>query len=356
MRVGGTRNGSIGPTTIARLDRSAGTMSSSSLSSRRVPGLLALMAIGLIVTACGTGAAAPALNPVAGPVGGGAPGDQAQPQPQAVSNDDSTANLYDINLANLLIIKTGTLDLQVAGLDDALATASQKITALGGYASGSQRSGGADGTEAQVTYRFPAARWDDVLVALRSLSIKVLGEQSQSQDVTGQVVDLGARITNLEATELALQGIMTKADKIADVLAVQAQLTDVRGQIEELTAQRKHLQEQAAFSTLVVNYSLKEQAVVETSKKFDPASEVDRASASLVDVLQTVATAGIWFGIVWLPILIVLGILGAIGLFVARRFSRSRPGGPSGPDSGWRGPGTVVAPAAPAPSTTAGES
>jgi hypothetical protein len=318
------------------------------------------MAIGLIVAACGTGAAPAGGNPIAAPAGGGTTGDQVQPQPEFVSRDGSAANLYDINLANLLIIKTGTLDLQVAGLDDAIAAASQKIGALGGYASGSDRKGDGDGAFAQVTYRFPAARWDDVQAALRSLSIKVLGEQSQSQDVTGQVVDLGARITNLQSTEQALQGIMTKAEKIADVLAVQQQLTEVRGQIEELTAQRKHLQEQAAFSTLVVNYSLKEQAVETTAKKFDPGSEVDRASASLVDVLQTVATAGIWFGIVWLPILIVLGVLVAIASFVGRRFLRSRPGGP--PDAGWMGPATVAPPPPPPPPasspapTPAGES
>jgi hypothetical protein len=328
-------------------------MSSSSLPSRRIPGLLAMMAVGLIVAACST-SAGPAGKPAPVPVGGPAQPDQAKPQPEVVSGNGSAANFYDFNLANLLIIKTGTLELQVAELDPALASASEKIAALGGYASGSERKGDGDGVFAQVTYRFPAARWDEVLVALRGLSIKVLGEQSQSQDVTGQVVDLGARITNLQATETALQGIMTKAEKIADVLAVQQQLTEVRGQIEELTAQRKHLQEQAAFSTLVVNYSLKEQAVIETSKNFDPGSEVDRASASLVDVLQTVATAGIWFGIVWLPILIVLGIIGTLGLFVARRFFRSSPGGP--PDSGWMGPGAVVAPPPPPAPTPAGES
>lgn len=332
-------------------------------AARRGP--LVLLGLGLVITvvaACSTGAAI--LSTVGSSVdGGGNPQDRfannpvpaANPAvPETVSKSGTDQNQYDVNQANLLIIKTGNLDLQVAGLDAALASASQKITALGGYASGSERKGDGDSANAQVTYRIPAARWDEALVALRALSIKVLGEQSQTQDVTGQVVDLGARITNLQATEQALQGIMKQATKIADVLAVQQQLTDVRGQIEELTAQRKHLTEQAAFSTLAVNYSLKEQAVETTAKKFDPGSEVDRASASLVDVLQAVATAGIWFGIVWLPILIVLGILGSIGLFVARRVFRGRPGGP--PDGGWMGPGEAATPPVAVAPTPASES
>ena len=328
-------------------------MSSSRTQRRRLAGLLALLAIGLIVSGCNT-ASAPILSTVGSAIDtqGGAGGAANPPAPAEAPQSGSGADRfqYDVNEANLLIIKTGTLELQVGGLDAALAAASQKISSLGGYASGSERKGDGSDAGAQVTYRIPAARWDEALVALRALAIKVLGEQSQTQDVTGQVVDLGARITNLQATEQALQGIMKQATKIADVLAVQQQLTDVRGQIEELTAQRKHLQEQAAFSTLTVNYSLKEQAVIETTKNFDPGTEVDRASASLVDVLQAVATAGIWFGIVWLPILIVLGILGAIGLFVLRRLARSRPAGP--PDGGWTGPG-LPAPPPPAPTPAA---
>jgi hypothetical protein len=331
-------------------------MSSPVLHRPRLAGVIAVMAIVIVALAACASSAAPAgiLSTVGSSIDGGGngaqqPGGNPNPGPNdpgTVSNGGNGGNLYDINQANLLIIKTGNLDLQVAGLDAALAAASQKVTALGGYVSGSERKGDGSDAGAQVTYRFPAARWDEAVVALRALSIKVLGEQSQTQDVTGQVVDLGARITNLQATEQALQGIMTKAEKIADVLAVQEQLTAVRGQIEELTAQRKHLQEQAAFSTLAVNYSLKEQAVIETSNKFDPGSEIDRASASLVDVLQGVATAGIWFGIVWLPILIVMGIVVAIGLFVARRFFRSRP---SGPDGGWIPPAPPAPQVAPAP-------
>jgi len=67
--------------------------------------------------------------------------------------------------------------------------------------------------------------------------------------------------------------------------------------------------------------------------KFDPAAEVDRATANLVEILQGLATAGIWFGIVWLPILLVLGIVSLIAWFVLRRVLPGRA-----PD-GWRGVG-----------------
>ena len=237
------------------------------------------------------------------------------------------------------MIKTGTLALQVKAIDATLAEAGAKITALGGYVSGSERSGDGESAVASVTYRIPAARWDDALAGLRGLAIKVLGERTQTDEVTGQVLDLGARISNLQATERALQAIMAKAVKISDVLEVQAQLTDVRGQIEQLQTQRQHLQEQAAYGTLNVTFGLETVAVVEAQKGFNPATEVDRATASLVEVGQAIATAGIWFGILWLPILIVLGLIGLVVLLVVRRFRRTRPGAPRvGGGGGWVGP------------------
>jgi hypothetical protein len=308
----------------------------SPIRGRRGLAFLIVVALAGIIAACGAGAA---LAPLGSSGGTSAERDLAfggdlKPAPvapeQPTSADNGGPPLYALDRPDLLIIKTGTMSLEVAKIDDALADASAKITALGGYVAGSSRRGDGDEQVASVTYRIPAAQWDAALVALRALGQKVLAEQTQTQDVTGDVIDLGARITNLQATEAALQGIMARATKIADVLAVQEQLTDVRGQIEQLQAEKKHLEEQAAFSTLSVDYSLKPQAAVVTSQQqFDPTSEVDQAAATLVDVLQAVATAGIWFAIVWLPILLVLGVLGGIVFLIVRRARRNR----RGPDS-----------------------
>lgn len=225
---------------------------------------------------------------------------------------------------DLLIIKTGKMTLQVDGIGAAITSATERIDTLGGYASGSQRSGSGEDAQATISFRVPAARWDDAMNAVRGLASEVLTEESTTEDVTSQVVDLGARVRNLQATERALQSIMDRATVIKDVLSVQAELTTVRGQIEQLTAEKAHLEDRAAYSSLTTTFVLKPAPVlVEQQGQFDPASEVDAASASLVGVLQGVATAGIWFGIVWLPILIALAVVTLIGALIVRRFRRS---------------------------------
>jgi hypothetical protein len=69
----------------------------------------------------------------------------------------------------------------------------------------------------------------------------------------------------------------------------------------------------ARFSAPVV-------AVEVATQSWEPAKVVDEATASLVDILQALTTAGIWFAIVWLPLLLVGGIVVALVVGLLRRF------------------------------------
>lgn len=307
------------------------------------PTFFVLLAFAAILAACGGAATgglvgAPAPAATAGPAFGLSDGAQDQ-SGNGSSNGSGGKVDYLVGQPDLLIIKTGSMVLQVTGIDAALTAATQQITGLGGYASGSDRSGDGESDQATITFRIPAAKWEQALTGLHGLATKVLQEQTKTDDVTTQVVDLDARIKNLQSTERALQAIMDRAVEIKDVLAVQAELTTVRGQIEQMTAERTNLQGQAAYSTLSVTFSLKPNPVLTSQNQFDPKSQVDQASASLVSILQGIATAGIWFAIVWLPILLVLAIIVGVGLFIYRRVRRSNdvpaaPITPSGDSAG----------------------
>jgi hypothetical protein len=304
--------------------------------------VLFILVAGILVAACGSAALAPAGGTAAsaapaypaastGSYTGGGNGNGDDLDGDGQPDDPDVPNAAP--QTGPLIIKTGAVAIQVDDIDAALATANRSIGELGGYTSGSDRSGDEKSAQASVTYRIPAARWDDALAAVRGIGIKVLNERSSSDDVTTQVVDLGARIKNLQATEAALQGIMARATEIKDVLTVQAELTKVREQIETLTAEKSHLEGQAALSTLTVTFALKPDPVLTEQQGFDPATEVDQASASLVSVLQGLTTAGIWFVIVWIPILIGLAIVGSIGWFVLKRVLRRMEAASAAPEA-----------------------
>jgi hypothetical protein len=268
----------------------------------------------LVVAGCAGATSGP--NPGASAASGGAP--PAAPvsaAPSAAPQDGETAAFRD----DALIVRTGTLQLQVTDVDVAAASARTTIRELGGYVGASRRTSDGEHPVATITYRIPSDRWDEALDAIRGLGTKVLGEETEAEEVTSQVVDLGARITNLRASERSLQAIAERATKISEVLEVQRELTTVRGEIERLVAQRQSLEERASFGTLTVTYGVEVVAIAEAQRDWNPASEVDRASASLLDILQAVTSAGIWFAIVWLPVLLALGLLGLGASIVLRR-------------------------------------
>jgi hypothetical protein len=240
----------------------------------------------------------------------------AGPQSAVVSSLDTTQ-----------IVKTGQMTIEVTGIDDAVSRAQAAISGLGGVVDSSNRYGTGDDTVASITFRIPVAKWDEALADMHKIGSKILTEQTGATDVTTQVVDLDARITNLQATESALQAIMARASAIPDVIAVETQLSDTRGQIEELTAESKHLKDQAAMSTLTVSFQLPTKTVItQATQDWTLAGQIDQAGAALVRIGQGLATILVWIVIVVLPLLLALAVLLLIAFVLRRIRGRGRHG------------------------------
>jgi hypothetical protein len=295
---------------------------------RRLAAPLLLLTV-LVVVGCAAGSsgASPAFlgeasdDEAARPAGEAPAAEPAPAEEQSTGGRDRTA--FDAPRDGALVVKTGSLELEVSELTPSLLKARTAIVGLGGYVSASQQTSGDERQVASVTYRIPAERWDEALDALKKLG-ELTGEQTQAVDVTTQVVDLEARITNLRAAEQQLQGIMARAEKIPDILEIQAQLTQVRGEIEGYVAQKQNLEDQATYGTLAVTFEVPVLPVAEVQKGWDLQAEVDRALAQLVQLGQGLATVGIWFVIVILPVLLVGAIGLALVVVIARRLGIDR--------------------------------
>ena len=281
-------------------------------TSARSPAVLGLLAAALLLGACGSAAKFENVgdNLAAGP----APAGQA-------GGDTGTADQL-ASLADRKIIRKGEIGIEVSNVAAAGARVRALALELGGYIGDSQS--GTLGQSATLTMRIPAARFEDALARLHAMDGDVLSEATSEQDVTTAVVDLEARLKNLQASEVQYRALLAKAVKIEDILAVQARLDDVRGQIEQLQAQDKEMTGLADLATLTV--TLVPGAVQQATGNWDPGKTVTDAYAALVNVGQSVVNGGIWFAIVWLPGLVVLGIV----LLLVMRFAprlRRRIGG-----------------------------
>ena len=101
-----------------------------------------------------------------------------------------------------------------------------------------------------ATLRIPAEQLDAALAELKKLG-RIENESQSGEDVTQRYVDLQARLANARNTEQQLIDILrNRTGKLSDVLEVEQELDRVRGEIEEMEAERKNLAHQVDFATL----------------------------------------------------------------------------------------------------------
>jgi hypothetical protein len=101
-----------------------------------------------------------------------------------------------------------------------------------------------------ATLRVPADQLDATLAELKTLG-RVESESQSGQDVTAQYVDLQARLANARNTEQRLTDLLrNRTGKLSDVLEVEQEVDRVRGEIEQMEAERKNMSNQVTFATL----------------------------------------------------------------------------------------------------------
>lgn len=152
------------------------------------------------------------------------------------------------------VIRKATVELVTPDVRAALLKATHLLSeARDEYVEQSSLSGTGRDIQANVTLRVAAERLSEVLNALRELG-EVRSEQATGEDVTGQVVDLEARLRNEQRVEQDLLDLLAqrKDDPLKDVLEVRRALNDVRQTIEQLTAQRQRLGRLVSLATVLV--------------------------------------------------------------------------------------------------------
>jgi hypothetical protein len=153
------------------------------------------------------------------------------------------------------IEQTGSLNLTVSR--DGVARAMARLTALAatyqGFVASSQTQGGTGGAApyGTITLQVPVGDFSSALQQAERYG-KASDVSTKATDVTGQYVDLQARLTALEASRQQYLAILAKATSIGDILSVQEQLDTIQSQIEQLQGQLQVLTSQTSYSTLTV--------------------------------------------------------------------------------------------------------
>jgi hypothetical protein len=165
-----------------------------------------------------------------------------------------------------------------------------------------------------ITFMVPAAKFDDTIDQLAKMG-KVQNEHISGNDVSAQYVDLQARLANQEAQRNAMLALLRKAQSISDIIAVQTQIGQITGQIEQLKGQIQYIAHNTAYSTVSVNL-LEAGAPVQTAQQ-DNWGFVSSLNASAHNFVTTVNYVITGLGAIG-PIVIILGF----GYLLWRRSGR----------------------------------
>lgn len=135
------------------------------------------------------------------------------------------------------------------------------------------------GPSLSASLRVPAGELDAALAELRQLG-RVENESQKSEDVTRAYADLVARLANARNTEQRLaQMLAQRTGKLSDVLEVEREISRVRGEIEQMAAERRATADRVAFATVQLSAREDYQAQLRIS----PDSTLTRFRNALVD-------------------------------------------------------------------------
>ena len=191
-----------------------------------------------------------------------------------------------------MIVRTASLSVVVKDFDQGRAAMDALLRAHHGYAANLTVSTPQNaGRSLTATLQVPSDQIDAVLAELKKLG-RVEQESQAAEEVTRQYVDLTARLKNSRETEERLiQVLRERTGKVKDVLEVEQEIARVRGEIEQMDAERKNLERQVRYASLQLKLSEEYKAALETPQP----SVGTRLGNALVEGFRDAIESGISF-------------------------------------------------------------
>src|SRR5215469_7019612 len=201
---------------------------------------------------------------------------------------------------------------------------SEKIRLLaeqvGGFLVTSEISGGEDDANASLTVRIPVNQFEQFRARISKFGLKVESEKLETQDVTKQYVDLGARLRNLHAQETQYLGILKQAKTVKDTVEVSDKLNEVRLQIDQQQGEFDTLSKQVETVALTISLHAEAEARI-FGLHWRPLYQLKLAAREGIDGVGDYAASMAWF-VFYIPAILLWLATILIGVALAWRILR----------------------------------
>lgn len=178
-----------------------------------------------------------------------------------------------------------------------------------------------DNRSAEFVIRIPKNNFEKFLNDTGNLGA-ITNKRVYGDDITTQYYDRDARLKVLKAQEERYLEILNKAQKIEDILEVEKYLTEVRYEIETITATLNHMDNLVDYST--VNISINEVVTVSEAQKVPTTlgEKIVKVFSDSIKSLKTIGTGLILAFIAVIPYGIIILILSSIIYYILKRIKK----------------------------------
>lgn len=173
------------------------------------------------------------------------------------------------------LVRTTDLDIETQSYEDLDKVIREKVEAFGGYIESSFVQGRKEEHSRVGDYvvRVPNQKLDAFLTEVGS-QYNVISRNMRVDDITLQYSDTENRIKSLRAEQETLLNMLKKADKIEDIIAIQARLSDLRSELEDYESRKLLMDNRVDYS--IVNIHFKEVMNYTEAEHFSYLEEAQR--------------------------------------------------------------------------------
>jgi Domain of unknown function (DUF4349) len=176
------------------------------------------------------------------------------PDKMAAVTDEAEVETKESIDPNRKLIKNGSLEFETLDLEKTSKSVKSKIWALKGYISTETDSKEEYRHEKRITVRIPAANFDTFMSKINEDVQEYDRKEINIEDVTDQFVDIQARLKNKKQVEEKYIQLLKKGVSVADILKIEEQIGEIRGEIESVEGRLKLMENQVNYSTLHISF------------------------------------------------------------------------------------------------------
>ena len=152
------------------------------------------------------------------------------------------------------IIKTATLKFEIKDFKNYTSTIYNTVKQYGGYIAQEEQNLTDERLETTISIKVPVDQFESIMNQLGASGVKVVERKITTDDVTGEVIDIKARLEAKKQMREKYLNFLNQSKNMQEVLQVQSEINNLQETMESAATRVNFLNHQSAMSTILLTF------------------------------------------------------------------------------------------------------